>query len=779
MQNQPSFSCSNCGAVLPPNAPQGLCPRCLLSGAAEPTRQTIPGSSPLRPPAPTVVEVAAAFPQWEILELLGQGGMGAVYKVRQPNLDRMVALKLLPAALAEIPGFSERFAREAKLLARLNHPNIVSVHDFGQGGGFFFLLMEYVDGVNLRQAMQAGKFSCRQALQVIQHVCEALQYAHDEGVVHRDIKPENILLDTRGRVKLADFGIGKLAGDLTRTAPNLTVSGAALGTPQYMAPEQIERPQDVDHRADIYSLGVVFYELLTGELPLGRFAAPSQKTAVSAGVDEVVFRALEKERERRQQSAAQMKTEVQCVAQGRSATPAASGQRSRRHVVAVVFLLLALLALGTSLGVAKYQQGASIAVLNEMNEAHRKLDEAKAAVAAVADELRQARSASPADVSIADLQITQLHRKEAEAEAAARVGDAERRYAEMSEPPAGWFSVLGTAGFLLLLATVFGWSALGELRRRHQEEGRIAAMFAAWLVPAVLLAAGIGWVILELLTGFIWKNRDLVGAAGKALVGVLWLMLAVWLIRGTWRGLTHANPNLPRRHGFMIVCGLISLGLLAIILANLRSENPQSISQASPHPAVPAAVPRSHAEFKVLSVKATSPAADVGTGTIAVEFEAIVPPGHRMEPFTNDTSGLVGVVETKESPSVTSSLRITDSSSGTTEERLRGQVVWTIGNTGRPIWASPTGSSSGKAHFGAFIGPYRADLAEAEIRTRGAATTLNRFEEKPLWSAGVFAPDLEKLRTFEGSDSTPGVDLFTRRGELTIGLQLRPTPTLK
>jgi serine/threonine protein kinase len=140
--------------------------------------------------------------------------------------------------------------------------------------------MEYVDGVNLRQAMQAGRFSSKEALIIVPSLCSALQYAHEQGVLHRDIEPENILLDAQGRVKLADFGIAKvMTGPASGRADiTLTQSGARLGTPHYMAPEQIEKPSEVDHRADIYSLGVVFYELLTGELPLGRFAAPSEKT---------------------------------------------------------------------------------------------------------------------------------------------------------------------------------------------------------------------------------------------------------------------------------------------------------------------------------------------------------------------------------------------------------------------------------------------------------------------------------------------------------------------
>jgi tRNA A-37 threonylcarbamoyl transferase component Bud32 len=300
--------CPKCHAPVPPDAPQGICPRCALAGAAA-FAETASTSSP-RIELPAIEAVRAAFPQLEILELIGAGGMGVVYQARQPKLDRLVALKLLPEAQARDAAFAERFNREARLLARLNHPNIVTVYDFGESGGFFHLLMEYVDGVNLRQAMQAGGFTPTEALGIVPKICEALQYAHSEGILHRDIKPENILLDAKGRVKIADFGIAKLMGE-SRKERTLTASGSAVGTPQYMAPEQIEHPRDVDHRADIYSLGVVFYEMLTGELPIGRFAPPSQKAAVDQRVDDVVMRTLEKERERRFQSADEVKTSVE------------------------------------------------------------------------------------------------------------------------------------------------------------------------------------------------------------------------------------------------------------------------------------------------------------------------------------------------------------------------------------------------------------------------------------------------------------------------------------
>ena len=303
--------CPVCGAPLPVEAPQGLCGACLLAGAAVPTALDTAGAS-AEQVVPPLERVAAAFPQFEIIELMGVGGMGAVYKARQPKLDRLVALKVLSDTLSASPVFAERFNREALVLARLNHPNIVTVFDYGQSGGFFYLLMEYVDGVNLRQAMKAGRFTPQQALALVPQVCDALQFAHDEGILHRDIKPENLLLDKRGRVKIADFGIAKLMGG-PRPVTKLTATGAAIGTPNYMAPEQIEHPEDVDQRADIYSLGVVFYEMLTGELPIGRFAPPSRKTDIDERVDEIVLRALARERELRQRSAHEVKTQVEQI----------------------------------------------------------------------------------------------------------------------------------------------------------------------------------------------------------------------------------------------------------------------------------------------------------------------------------------------------------------------------------------------------------------------------------------------------------------------------------
>ena len=311
-------TCPSCRCPLPPDAPGGLCPVCVLRGARE---DAVP------PDLPPIEEIRAALPQFEILECIGRGGMGVVYKARQPQLDRLVALKILLPGLDHDPGFAERFSREARALAKLSHPNIVAVHDFGESGGYFWLTMEYVDGVNLRQAMQAARFTPAQALALIPELCAALQYAHDHGVLHRDIKPENILLDPKGRVKVADFGIARMAGD-ERMDFTLTRTGSVLGSAAYVAPEQIERPHEVDHRADLYSLGVVLYEMLTGELPLGRFPAPSEKSASDPRLDEVVFRTLEKEREKRFQSADELKSGVRDFDREPGATEAAQERAS-------------------------------------------------------------------------------------------------------------------------------------------------------------------------------------------------------------------------------------------------------------------------------------------------------------------------------------------------------------------------------------------------------------------------------------------------------------------
>ena len=264
---------------------------------------------------PSVERIAQLFPALEVIGLLGAGGMGAVYKARQKGLDRLVALKILPEEFDHDVKFALRFTREARTLAKLNHPNIVSVFEFGNVEDIYYFLMEYVDGSTLRDVVRAGQLAPEHALAIVPHLCDALQYAHDQGFVHRDIKPENILMAKDGAVKIADFGLSRIVGkdNQGNDQSALTQTHQVLGTPRYMAPEQFEGSHQVDHRADIYSLGVVFYEMLTGELPVGRFEAPSQKVQVDVRIDEVVLRTLEQEPQMRYQAASEIKSDLEFI----------------------------------------------------------------------------------------------------------------------------------------------------------------------------------------------------------------------------------------------------------------------------------------------------------------------------------------------------------------------------------------------------------------------------------------------------------------------------------
>jgi tRNA A-37 threonylcarbamoyl transferase component Bud32 len=260
-------------------------------------------------PAPAVDELAAAFPELTLHELVGQGGMAAVYRATQTRLDRPVALKVMRRDLAAQPRFAERFLREAKALTSLANPHVLTIHDFGERAGWCYLVTEFVDGANLRELMRMGRLSPAEVLRIVPQICAGLYFAHTHGVVHRDIKPENVLVDRDGLVKLADFGLAKLAGEPGTST--FTRSGQVFGTPHYMAPEQWQGSACVDHRADIYSLGVVLYELLTGKLPVGTYAPASQQPGVPRGVDQVVQRSLQQEPERRYQSAREVQRELE------------------------------------------------------------------------------------------------------------------------------------------------------------------------------------------------------------------------------------------------------------------------------------------------------------------------------------------------------------------------------------------------------------------------------------------------------------------------------------
>ncbi len=258
------------------------------------------------PPSPE--ELAARLPNLEVLELLGQGGMGIVYKGRQPFLDRHVAIKLIRPDFGTSRDSEERFMREGRSLAKLQHPNIVTVFDFGKAGDLCYLVMEYVEGASLRQRIAQKSLFARDVLDFVPQIGEALRHAHETGIVHRDVKPENILVDRRNRVRLVDFGLAMLLDPAGRRAPDDRRIAGTLG---YMAPEQFSMPESVDHRADIYSTGAVCFEMLTGDIPRSDPAPPpSSKASCDLRFDPIVLKALQRDRDRRYQQIGHMNTDL-------------------------------------------------------------------------------------------------------------------------------------------------------------------------------------------------------------------------------------------------------------------------------------------------------------------------------------------------------------------------------------------------------------------------------------------------------------------------------------
>lgn len=258
------------------------------------SKQTPPGFDAVQWLPPEPGELQVMLPKYEVSALIGRGGMGAVYLGRQDTLDRPVAIKILPAGLEEIdPAYGTRFRQEAMALAKLNHPGIVGVYDFGRTEqGLWYIVMEYVDGTDVaRMIQQHGRLRSKHAMAITAHVCDALAYAHARGIVHRDIKPANILIGLNGVVKVADFGLAKAwqAG-----VSSLTMSGHAMGTPDYIAPEALVGDGRVDARADVYALGVMLYHMLTGSLPKGVFKPASHKIeGLDVRYDAIIAQALQ------------------------------------------------------------------------------------------------------------------------------------------------------------------------------------------------------------------------------------------------------------------------------------------------------------------------------------------------------------------------------------------------------------------------------------------------------------------------------------------------------
>ena len=299
---------------------------------------------------PSVEELQQALPQYEIVALAGRGAMGAVYKAWQKSLDRHVAIKILPPEFTGSDAdFASRFKREAKATARLSHPGIVAVHDAGETpGGLLYFIMDFVEGSDIHQLLKAqGRLPPDEALTITARICEALAYAHGKGIIHRDIKPSNVLVDAEGNVKVADFGLARISN---ADASLLTASDMAVGTPDFMAPESQLGSAHVDHRADLYAVGVMLYQMLTGKLPRGRFDPPSRAVpGLDRRLDAIVDRALQNDRDARYSSALELRSAVEPVlAQtiARRKTGALSAPRSRKTIQLLLAAFGLILAAG-------------------------------------------------------------------------------------------------------------------------------------------------------------------------------------------------------------------------------------------------------------------------------------------------------------------------------------------------------------------------------------------------------------------------------------------------
>ncbi len=330
--------------IYDPYAPTELDPKRAFEMGAESVE--LPNPLYWMPPEPE--ELASLFPDYKILHLLGRGGMGAVYKAIQINLDRFVAIKLLPPELARAdPNFAERFHKEAKAMAALNHRNIVTVYNFGQTtAGHYYFVMEFVDGMDFHQLIHSGQLSEVGALNAVSQICDALEYAHNKGFVHRDIKPANIFLNQEGILKIGDFGLAKI---VKGNPLDYTQSSMIMGSLFYSAPEQVEGGP-IDCRADIYSLGVMFYEMLTRDLPRGNFPLPSERVQIDVRLDHVVLKAMASKPERRYATATDLRSEVDVIRTTPYSSPvgtrppAKTGKKTS-HFSAIVATLIGLLLL--------------------------------------------------------------------------------------------------------------------------------------------------------------------------------------------------------------------------------------------------------------------------------------------------------------------------------------------------------------------------------------------------------------------------------------------------
>ncbi len=258
---------------------------------------------------PGIEEMTLSFPGFEIQRLIGRGGMGAVYLARQKTLERQVAIKVLPPGMMEgEEPFAERFKQEARAMASLDHPGIVSVFDYGEtADGLLYIVMEHVEGRDLMEIIREGRVGETEALRLLPQICDALHFAHQNGIIHRDVKPSNLLVTVDGRVKIADFGLALCTRLEERLETQATLS---LGTPEYAAPEQLKEGAAVDHRADIYALGVMIYQMLTGELPRGSWRPVSEVAGVRREWDAIIRHATQTDSAQRPESIAVIQTAI-------------------------------------------------------------------------------------------------------------------------------------------------------------------------------------------------------------------------------------------------------------------------------------------------------------------------------------------------------------------------------------------------------------------------------------------------------------------------------------
>jgi eukaryotic-like serine/threonine-protein kinase len=303
-------TCGTCGYTFESNRmPGGLCPRCLLLDFHA-GRDESPQAADAKG-FPADEELAAELPGFELIAVLGRGGAGVVWSAVERELNRTVAIKVLHNVSRDLD-FVDRFVREARVMAMLNHPNIMSIYSFGRTrSNHCYLVMEMVEGRDLNKLMDQGPLSPSQIAAIAYDVCSALCHAHQQGCVHRDIKPGNILIDSSGRVKVADFGLARMA--VTDISTTLTARGWAVGTPHYIAPEQARGHGLEDQRADIYSVGVMLYQMLTGKLPRGMFQRPSAQRRVDRRYDRIVIKCLQEDPAKRYQSMNQLLTDLQPI----------------------------------------------------------------------------------------------------------------------------------------------------------------------------------------------------------------------------------------------------------------------------------------------------------------------------------------------------------------------------------------------------------------------------------------------------------------------------------